>query len=263
MHWWGSAFTGPTPRATLTAVSSPTKLTTALVLAGGRGERLLPLTQHLPKPMVPVAGRPLLEYHLHWLRSQGIERAVLLVGYQQEVVRQHFALPRVEGLHVECVGEDSPLGRGGALRHGFEQAGVADAVFVATNGDVVTDQAMAPLLELHQATGALATVMLTAMQSPYGVVDVDDAGLVTAFREKPQLPFWINAGVYVLSGEVMARFPQEGDHETETFPALAQEGRIAGYRSDAFWCSVESPKDVREAERFVERNPLFAPLARG
>ena len=253
---------GAPPRHYTSPVTSTNKLKTALVLAGGRGERLRPLTENLPKPMVPVAGRPLLEYHLHWLRSHGIERAILLVGYRQEVVREHFAVPRIDGLTVECVGEDHPLGRGGALRNGFEQAGITDEVLVATNGDVVTDQPLGPLLRHHLDSGALATIMLTVMPSPYGIVDVGEAGWVTAFREKPMLPYWINAGAYILSRAVMARFPLEGDHESDLFPRLAEEGRLQGFSSDAFWRSVETPKDLREAQEFIGQHQLFAPLRR-
>ena len=255
------AFTVSCAGATLTRMTVLQGPTTALVLAGGKGERLRPLTETLPKPMAPVNGRPLLEYHLHWLRSEGIERAILLVGYKQEVVAEHFAVTRIPGLTVECVGEDHPLGRGGAIRHGFEQAGVTDELIVATNGDVITDQPLGPMLRLHEASGALATVMLTAMLSPYGVVEVDDSGLITAFREKPPLPYSINAGAYILSGSLLARFPLEGDHEARLFPELANQGRIAGFRSAAFWRSVESMKDLEEVRQFVGRAPLFAPLA--
>ena len=138
-------------------------LRTALVLAGGKGERLRPLTDDRPKPMALVNGMPILEHHLRWLRANGVERAVLLVGYLQDVVREYFAKDRIEGLAVECVGEDRPLGRGGAFRNGFEQAGITDATVVATNGDVLTDQPLGPLMDLHLRTEALATLLLTQM----------------------------------------------------------------------------------------------------
>ena len=232
-------------------MASSNRVATALVLAGGRGERLRPFTDDRPKPMVPANGRPLLEYHLHWLRQQGVERVLLLVGYKQEVVQKHFAVPRVSGLKVECVGEPHPLGRGGALRQGFERAGITDGLMVATNGDVITDQPLAPLVQLHRETGALATVMLTRMTSPYGIVRVDKAQHIVRFQEKPALPYWINAGVYVLSSTLMARFPEVGDHETTLFPELAAEGRISGFRSRAYWCSVETAKDLREVEDYL------------
>ncbi len=219
---------------------------TALVLAGGRGERLRPLTDDRPKPMVLVGGKPILERQLAWLRENGVERAVLLTGYLHEVVADYFATPRIDGLAVECVAEDSPLGRGGAFKNGYRQAGLSDPLVVATNGDVLTDQPLDALLRVHESANALATVMLTQMISPYGIVETE-GDLVMGFTEKPLLPHWINAGTYLLSSEAIERFPDLGDHETTAFPALVSEGRLAAYKSAAYWKSIESPKDLAEA----------------
>ena len=245
--------------STLIAMSDAVQpATTALVLAGGKGERLRPLTDDRPKPMVVVNGRPLLEYHLRWLRSQGVERAVLLTGYLGNVIEEYFSVPRVDGLYVECVHEDRPLGRGGAFKNGYQHAGEGNAIVIATNGDVLTDQPLLPMMELHASARALATVMVTPMHSPFGVVDVDADSKVTGFREKPVLPYWINAGVYVFSAEVLKRFPEVGDHETEVFLSLAQEGKISAYRSEAYWRSVETAKDLREVEGFLADCDAFS-----
>ncbi len=233
-------------------MSTTAQPTTALVLAGGKGERLWPLTQDRPKPMVGVNGRPIVEHHLAWLQANGVERAFLLTGYMYEVIAEHFATPRIDGLDVRCIAEASPLGRGGAFKNAYREAGLADNAVIATNGDVLTEQPLVPLVEAHERAGALATVMLTPMISPFGIVDTD-GGLVTGFREKPPLPYWINAGVYVLTREAIARFPDVGDHETETFPALASEGRLAAFESGAYWKSVESQKDLREAGERLAR----------
>ena len=227
-------------------MSDVSALKTALVLAGGKGERLRPFTDDRPKPMVEAAGAPILVHHLRWLRDNGIERAVVLTGYRREVIDAYFSTPRIEGLQVHCVTEERPLGRGGALRNGFAQAGIADDLVVATNGDVITDQPLAEMLALHEHTSALVTLMLSQMVSPYGVVDVDDAQMVVSFVEKPTLPLWVNAGVYLVDASVFPRFPAEGDHETSTFPALAKEARIAALKSRAYWTSVESQKELRE-----------------
>ena len=228
--------------------------TTALVLAGGKGERLRPLTDSRPKPMVEVNGVPIVEHHLRWLSANGVRRAVLLTGYLHEVIDDYFAVPRVDGLTVDCIAEERPLGRGGALRRGFELAGIAEETVIATNGDVLTDQAIAPMVELHHRMGAAVTLMLTQMSSPYGVVWAADDGRVMGFDEKPLLPYWINAGVYVVATDTFAQFPEEGDHETSTFPALAAAGRIVALRSVAFWRSVESAKELREVtEYFMAR----------
>lgn len=228
-------------------MSGAPKITTALVLAGGRGERLWPLTQDRPKPMVEVAGKPILERHLEWLRANGVKRAFLLTGHLSEVVERHFSEERVAGLETRCIAEASPLGRGGAYKNGCREAALAGETVIATNGDVLTDQPLAPLVAAHQQADALATAMLTPMISPFGVVETE-GGLVTAFREKPRLPYWVNAGVYVLTAEAVARFPDVGDHETSAFPQLATEGRLAAFESRAYWLSIESQKDLRAAE---------------
>ena len=160
-------------------------------------------------------------------------------------------------IHVQSVLTKAGCNSGachGALagKNGFKLSECTDQLVIATNGDVITDQSIAPLLDLHQSSGALVTILLTQLISPYGIVGVDDAGQVSSFVEKPSLPHWINAGVYVLDSSVFSRFPAEGDHETLTFPDLAQQGRIAGFKSTAFWSSVESPKDLREASERLQ-----------
>ncbi len=222
------------------------------MLAGGKGERLRPLTDNRPKPMVEVAGAPILVHHLNWLRDNGIKRAVVLTGYMHEVIDDYFAVARIDGLTVDCIAEDRPLGRGGAFKNGFLQSGCTDDLVIATNGDVITDQPLAPIFDLHQSSGALVTILLAQLISPYGIVGVDDTGRVNSFAEKPPLPYWINAGVYLIDTTVFQRFPSEGDHEASTFPELAEQGRMAGFQSTAFWSSVESPKDLREANDRLE-----------
>ena len=250
-------FTPVPGAARLAPVSShhSAPITTALVLAGGRGERLRPLTDDRPKPMAPIDGVPLLHYHLAWLRAQGVTRAVLLAGYRHDVIEAYFAEPRIAGLTVETVVEQSPLGRGGAIRHGFEKAGVTDDLVVATNGDVLTDQPLAPIVELHRDSDASATIMLTPMVSPYGVVDVEEGGKVTGFREAPVLPHWINAGVYVLAGSLVPRFPAVGDHEASTFPELAQAGKAGGIPQPGFLALRRVVEGLARGGRVPERSP--------
>ena len=197
--------------------------------------------------MVEVAGKPILERHLEWLRANGIERAFLLTGHLSEVVARHFSQERVEGLETRCIAEAFPLGRGGAYKNGYREAGLSGEAVIATNGDVLTNQPLAPLIDARERAGALAAIMLTPMVSPFGVVETE-GGLATGFREKPRLPYWVNAGVYVLTAEAVARFPDVGDHETAAFPQLAAEGRLAAFESRSYWQSIESQKDLRAAE---------------
>lgn len=230
----------------------------ALILAGGKGERLRPLTDTLPKPMAPVGGKPILERQVEWLKAGGVEGVVFLAGYRWEAIRDHFGNGSAFGVSAEYSIEDSPLGRGGAIKQGYPLAPAGDGPLVVTNGDIITRQPLSEIIEFHRESparrnGPAVTLLAVPMVSPYGLVDMDDAGSVVGFREKVELPHWINGGVYVFDREVFPEFPDLGDHEVETFPRLAQAGRIAAFRTRLFWTSIDSFKDLREAEEFIAR----------
>lgn len=219
-----------------------------LIIAGGEGKRLRPLTSDRPKPMIPVAGRPILEYQIRWLAGQGVSDVILLCGYKAEVIQKHFGDGSRFGLRVHYSLEEEPLGRGGALKLGARLLPPDEDLALALNGDIFTNQPLAPLLRYHRRKGATATVMLTRLRSPYGVTRRDRAGRIVAFEEKPLLPHWINAGVYVLAADFFHRLPERGDHETTTFPELAAKGRLFGYRSRSYWRTIDTFKDLSEAE---------------
>ncbi len=221
----------------------------ALIIAGGEGERLRPLTDDRPKNMVPVGGRPLVERQLDWLRENGVTDAIFLCGYKADVLQAHVGDGSSFGVRVQYSVETEPLGRGGALKQGFALVPEDEETIIACNGDILTDQTLANMIASHDARGASASVMLSPLKSPYGVVDVDEDGRITSFREKPVLPYWVNAGIYVLSRTFFALLPDKGDHETETFPALASEGKLFGFKSDAYWRPVDNIKDISEAEK--------------
>ena len=225
----------------------------ALIIAGGEGERLRPLTSDRPKAMIPVAGRPIIEHQLDWLRAGGVTDAVILCGYRADVLKDHVGDGRRFGVRVQYSTEAEPLGRGGALRqgHGFVPAG--ERTVVACNGDILTNQPLAEIIRYHEKKQAAATVMLAPLRSPFGIVDIERDGRITEFREKPDLPYWINAGIYVLSPEFFQRLPEKGDHETTTFPELAAEGKLFGFKSRAYWRPVDSIKDLSEAERELQQ----------
>ena len=229
----------------------------ALVLAGGRGERLRPYTDDRPKPMVEVNGRPLLWYQLQWLRENGVSHVMVLGSYRLEVIKEYFGQGKDVGLDIEYIVEETPLGRGGAFRQGLQTLPQSVDVIIATNGDVVTNQSLAPLLALHQKhPQALATVMLTRPVSPFAIVHVGPQSRVRSFEEKPTLPLWINAGVYVLSRAIEKLLPEKGDHETTTFPLLAEEGKLMGFRSQAFWLAVDTAKDLANLDSRLSQSSL-------
>jgi NDP-sugar pyrophosphorylase family protein len=218
----------------------------AIVLAGGKGERLRPFTEDRPKAMVEIMGIPILGYQIGWLQAQGITDLVIASGYRHEVIESYFGNGDRLGLRITHAVEHEPLGRGGALRAALGQIPPSEDVVVATNGDVITNFPLAPLLTAHRAARSVATVVLTPFVSPYGIVEVDDEERVTRFREKPELPYWINAGIYALSPAIRSLLPERGDHETSTFPELARNGRLGAFRSRAYWRGVDTIKDVNE-----------------
>jgi NDP-sugar pyrophosphorylase family protein len=216
----------------------------ALSIAGGRGERLRPLTDNRPKPMVEINGKPIIGYQVDWMRSQGVTDVVFLCGYKGEMIQDYFGDGSAHGITAHYSFEDSPLGRGGALKQGLSLVpDDAESVLVA-NGDVITNQPLDPMTELHAKSGAIGTMMLVPYPSQYGVVESDDQDVVTQFIEKGSLPFWINAGVYIFDRQIESLLPDIGDHETTTFQDLAKQGKLSAYHSRMMWTSIESPKDL-------------------
>ncbi|MBI4304808.1 MAG: nucleotidyltransferase family protein [Chloroflexi bacterium] len=231
----------------------------ALTIAGGRGERLKPFTDTLPKAMIPVNDRPLISYQVVWLRRQGVTDVVFLCGYLGEKIQEYFGDGARFGIRAHYSVEQEPLGRGGAVRKGLALVPESEKLVVVANGDNVTDQPLGPLIDLHHAKGAMATMMLVPYPSQYGVVEAGDDQLVTAFVEKGRLPFWINAGNYVFDRAIGPLLPEKGDHETTTFPILAERRRLAALKSRAFWMTVDSSKDLREASERLMMAPATAP----
>jgi NDP-sugar pyrophosphorylase family protein len=223
----------------------------ALIIAGGQGERLRPYTWDRPKPMVEVAGRPILEHQVRWLKQYGVTHVVILCHYKAEVVQDYFGDGSRFGLRISYTVEEKPLGRGGALKLGHTLLPSDADPIVALNGDILTNQPLDRLVAYHRRKGAVATIMLVPLKSPYGIVRMGREGRIREFVEKPRLSFWINGGVYVLSPAIFPLLPDRGDHETTTFPLLAQEGKLYGYRSRAYWRAVDTIKDLREADEEV------------
>jgi NDP-sugar pyrophosphorylase family protein len=224
----------------------------ALILAGGKAERLGDAAGGRPKALVPIGGLPLVAYQLGLLARAGVRRVIVAcaAGREAEFENALAAAP----MEVALVAESEPLGRGGGLRFAAAARRESGDVF-ALNGDELLDVDLSALLARHGSSGAAATITVTRIRSPFGVVELDERDTVRGFREAPVLPDWISCGVYVLGDEALARLPDRGDHETTTFPELAAEGRLAGFRHEGVWITVNTPKDLRRAEQYVAAHP--------
>jgi len=232
----------------------------ALVLAGGKAERLGDAAAGRPKPLVPVAGHPIAAYQLTRLARAGVTRVVVACALGRERLFEEELSGY--GPEIVSVGEPKPLGRGGGLRFAAAQRREPGPVF-ALNGDELLDVDFEALYRLHAERGAAATVVVAQVRSPFGVVELSNDGLITGFREAPMLTDWVNSGVYVLGEEALARLPERGDHEQSTFPELAAEGKLLGYRHEGVWLTVNTPKDLRRAAEFMIAHPEWHPARRG
>jgi len=227
----------------------------AILLAGGRAERLGEAAQGKPKALVHIAGRPLAAYQAALLQRAGIDRVIVsCAAGKGELFERELAGAAVEIVPVE---ETEPLGRGGGLRFAAQARRESGDVY-ALNGDELLDIDFPALLEAHRASGAAATITVAQVRSPFGVVELD-GDVVRGFREAPLLPEWVSCGVYVLGEEALGRLPERGDHETSTFPELAAEGRLRAFRHDGLWLTVNTPKDLRRAEEHVSSHPEWLP----
>jgi mannose-1-phosphate guanylyltransferase len=223
----------------------------ALVLAGGLGKRLRPLTDKTPKPLIDVAGKTIAEWQVEWLRMHGFRRIVFCVGYLSEKFVERLGDGSSLGVEIQYSVEREQLGTGGALKNAARLCADEDYLLVV-NGDIITD--LDPIRVVSSLKEALGAISLVPLPSIYGIVKFDEQSLlVTEFREKPLLyDYWINAGVYGFTTEIFDYLPEKGSLEAETMPALARVRRLRAvpYR-EAFWKSIETYKDIEEAERFL------------
>ncbi len=218
----------------------------ALILAGGEGTRLRPLTSTVPKPVVSLAGRPFITFMLEWLRSHGVDEAILSCGFMAEGVREVLGDGRALGVTLRYVEEPEPLGTGGALK--FAQERLHDR-FLMLNGDVLTDIDLTAQLAQHERTGARATLALIGVDDPsaYGLVRRRADLSVSEFLEKPNADEidtnLVNAGAYVLERSVLDEIAPAGTRssiERDVFPRLVNHG-LYGYEASGYWLDIGTP----------------------
>ena len=224
----------------------------AIILAGGFGKRLKPLTDQRPKPMIEVLNVPIIEWQIRWLRKFHVKDFILCVGYLSEQIFDHLGDGSKFGVRVEYSVEEEPLGTGGALKNakGF----LADqGSFFMLNGDVLTE--LDPN-KLH--TSGLHTIALVPLRSPFGVVELDRNSRVLGFVEKPEISgSWINAGVYCFTQEIFKHLPENGNIELTALPALAKKGKLHAVKyQNVFWRSIDSHKDIDEAAKEIQAAKL-------
>ena len=229
----------------------------AVILAGGEGTRLRPLTLTTPKPVVPVVDRPFLRHQLDLLARAGVREVVFSVAYRPERVEAVFGDGSAFGVRIRYAVEDTPLGTGGAVRNALP---LLDERTIVLNGDVLTDVDLAAVVARHEAEGASATILLTPVPNPaaYGLVETDPDGRVRRFLEKPRpeqiTTNTINAGIYVLETRVLDLMPEGVNYSIERgfFPALLARGdRVLGPVHRGYWIDIGTPDKYLQVHRDI------------
>lgn len=222
----------------------------AFILCGGRGERLKPITDRIPKPMVPVAGKPILEYQIDLLKKHGVRDVVFLVGWYGEAIEQYFGDGKKFGIRAEYSYEDpnNRLGTAGPIKAAKDKV---DGAIIVMNGDIVSNTNIGEIVAFHTRKKCLGTINMINMPSPFGIIDLD-GDHITSFREKPVLPFKMNAGLYVIEPEVVDMMPAVGSIETDVFPKIAADGKLCGFDSTGiYWSDVGTHKDLEKVTKDV------------
>jgi mannose-1-phosphate guanylyltransferase len=229
----------------------------AVVLVGGQGTRLRPITFDVPKVMVPLRNRPFIGYMIDFLRAGELDGVVLSLGYLPDPIKGYFDERDLNGFSIDYAVEDHPLGTAGGIKN--TQGYLDGNSLVVVNGDVLSGMDLRVAIGKHKETDALATIVLTSVEDPtaYGLVEVDHDMLVHRFIEKPAADevttSLVNAGIYVLEPEVLSMIPagQEVSIEREIFPQLQAEGRLRAYVSSSYWRDIGTPRSYLAASHDV------------
>ena len=211
---------------------------TIIMLCGGLAKRMRPLTEEIPKCMIPINGKPLLDYHLKFLRAAGIKKIILACGHKWEIIKKYY------GEQFIYSAETDPLGTGGAVKKALQF--VEEEKFFVYNADDIIDLNWREFGKV----GADA-IAVGHPRSTFGAVDLDKEGNVVGFREKPVTNFWSNAGAYLFSKKTP--FPDLGSLEEGTFPKI----KLQAFKHEGFWLQINTAKDIEEAQKFLRERGVF------
>jgi mannose-1-phosphate guanylyltransferase len=239
----------------------------AILLAGGKGTRLRPLTIHTPKPIVPIFGRPFLNYQIDQVRRlPEIDEVILSLNYQPRRIEEVFGHGEGLGVKVSYVVEPAPLGTAGAVKYANQ---ALDSTVVVFNGDVMTQVDLGAVLQLHRERKAKATIVLTTVDNPsaYGLVELDDESNVKRFCEKPKPGEFtglntINAGIYILEPDTFDRIPKDTvwSIERSFFPSLVERGdTFVAYVYNGYWIDIGTPEKYTQVHHDIMTHQFSGP----
>ena len=217
----------------------------AIILAGGRGKRLKPVTDYVPKPLVPIKNIPIIEWQIKYLKKFGVSEVIICSGYKTEMIENYLNMKNM-GITVKFSVEKSPLGTGGAIKKAGKM--INDKSFFVINGDTITN---IDLKKLSKKPNAIAAIEL---RTKFGILETDDDKIIN-FREKKEIQdTWMNAGIYHLQKDVLKELPNKGDIEKTLFPDYAKKGKLNTVKfKNVKWYSIDSFKDMEDCSLEVEK----------
>ena len=217
----------------------------AIILAGGRGKRLRPITDYVPKPLVPIKNTPIIEWQLKYLKKFGIDEVIICTGYKQEMIENYLDVKKL-GIKIQYSIEKSPLGTGGAIKKAGKM--IQEKSFFVINGDTITN---IDLKKLSKMNNSIASIEL---RTKFGVLETE-GDKITKFKEKKEVSnSWMNAGIYHLQKTILKDLPNKGDIEKTVFPDYAKKGKLNLVKfKNVKWYSVDSFKDMEDCTLEVEK----------
>ena len=217
----------------------------AIILAGGRGKRLKPVTDYVPKPLVPIKNIPIIEWQIRYLKKFGIKEVIICTGYKADMIESYLSMKKL-GMKIKFSIEKTPLGTGGAIKKAGKL--INDKSFFVINGDTITN------IDLQQLASKKNAIAAIELRTKYGILETESDKIIN-FKEKKEISdTWMNAGIYHLQKEVLKKLPIKGDIEKTVFPDYAKKGMLNTIKfKNVEWFSVDSFKDMEECSERVEK----------
>src|SRR3989344_304828 len=228
-------------------------LKTAIIIAGGRGKRFEERTEDLPKPLIPINDKPILERIIEWLVKSGVKRVIIGTAYKKEMIKNYFSDGEDFGVEITYTEHDEAGGTEDAFKALLEQANIEDENFYAMNGDQVTDLSLDDFEEAHIKGNAVVTIATINLRTNFGIIHVEDDGKIKEFKEKGELiDKKMNSGIYVFNKKIKG-FLEGGNIEENAFRKLINHGKIHSFHHEGIWLTVNDKKELKHAEETLKR----------
>jgi NDP-sugar pyrophosphorylase family protein len=217
----------------------------AIILAGGRGKRLSPITDYVPKPLIPIKNIPIIEWQIKYLKKHGINEVIICTGYKTNMIENYLSMKNI-GIKIKFSIEKTPLGTGGAIKKAGKM--INDKSFFVINGDILTN---IDLRKLSKKPNSIASIEL---RTKFGTLETN-GNKISKFREKKEISnLWMNAGIYYLQKEILKDLPNKGDIEKTLFPNYAKKGKLNTIKFKKIkWYSIDSIKDIEDSSLEIEK----------